>query len=189
VLLEAAVLAEHVTVVAPVDHDRVVGQARGFEGVEDAADLVVQEGQRRVVGGLDPLALLGGQVAEEDRLVAAVGLREWGRGELLRAVAAGVLAGVRERRVRLVEADDQGERLVLVPADEVGRLGGEEVRFHRRLGQAHVPVGGVEPDGGRVDERSPGKSAIAALGWVPLQEPAPLGACRSVPRTRAPRRH
>ena len=79
VLLEPAVLAEHVSVVAEVDDDRIVGLTRVVERVEDAADLVVEERERRVIRRLDALGVAVGQVPEDERAVPEVGVGD-GRG-------------------------------------------------------------------------------------------------------------
>ena len=127
------VFAEVVAIVAGVDDDGVVGEAEGIEGVEETCDVVIDAGDVAEVVEMD---IVGGEPGG----LGAVGggFVEDGGDPAVRGGAAG-LACVEiaetgweivaaARAVRAFEAEDDGERLFLVLADEVdGEVGGDVV--------------------------------------------------------------
>jgi hypothetical protein len=127
------VFAEVVAVVAGVDDDRVVGEAEGIEGVEETCDVVVDAGDVAEVVEMD---LVGGEAGGFGAVGG--GFVEDGGDPAVRGGAAG-LAVVKIAEtgwdivaaagaVRAFEAEDDGERLFLVLADEVdGEVGGDVV--------------------------------------------------------------
>ena len=72
-LLEAAVLAEQVAVIAREDHEGVARVRRAVEGGEDDADVLVHELRRRVIRRDDALAVRVGELAKDVRQTRAVG--------------------------------------------------------------------------------------------------------------------
>ena len=137
-LLVAELLAADVglAVVAEEDDDRAVGQAVGFELIQDQADLAVQLGGRVEVGR----AIVAG-----DGVVGLVGRDlDLGRVGPLRSL---------EWPVRLLEVDLGEERLMglqVGPSIRVERLAGG-VKFQSVLAVPRKPsAGGKVPDVGRV---------------------------------------
>ena len=130
-------------------------QAALVERHDQAADQEIQERERGVIRRLHAAEVVARQLAEEARMIMAIGGRHDGRIELSRLVSALPLARECDRGVRLVEGHDHGERTGTWLFHELDREIHHERRFHRAQGQAVMLAPGVQPDRGRILERTP----------------------------------
>ena len=92
----------------------------------------------------------------------AVPLRDRGHRELIRPESSPPAPRKVERAVRVVEADDQGERASVPSLQVVEGAVNEVSRLHRLGGESRRVPRGVEPDRGGVLERPPRPAMVAA---------------------------
>jgi hypothetical protein len=125
VLLEAAVLTQQIPVVGEIDDEGILGMTGAVEGIEHAANAVIEELRRGVIRVSAAALLSIRQILENQRDLRRI-LRSWfWRDELGRRVPPAILHREIVRRVRFVKADDQKERLVPRPPHEPLGLTGE----------------------------------------------------------------
>ena len=168
--------------VAHENDDRVVGETQPIEGVEQPADLGVEEADRGVVGA-DDLALrlrVDAPVGRRREPRGSGGLRG-GLGKLrrrrnpLERIHVEVLLGRDERTVRPVEPCADEERPILVLLEERDGLGRDLAVGVRLVGRG----GGIE---GERAAQAPRRRVVRELRLLVLVDPARID--HEVPRLR-----